>query len=1804
MGSEGDAVGEPAGHHSSSRRHGYSNAPVAPLTRPTRRQWGVRPHTAPGSSARGRPASAAATAAATALAKTSQQQQQHGAKPFRKGGTAASAAEARLQQELRQLAWQVGWHLRCLEPPPPAPPPHGGGPVRPQSSRETTRQRAAEGDRGSNDSESDDEQLLVTEADAGLTYRQARAKAAARLALAGDAGERSAAAAHLDGGDDNDDNSSVLSLGPGEEHSSSSGGGGDGDGKDALERSAGGSSGAADALSPGAEPNQHGEGEEEELARRERRLGREAGRRVEEARLEARAMRCQRELYQGAAARLLAAPGFRVVGGASFADGGGAVGGGGCGGVSGGDAEQFEQQRQHQQAAEEEQAPTQPVVACAVQQSSAHDSGDESDDGGNSGASSARSEQGSKAAAGPGRLFAVAPGTDALELGHTGLRPQQLPAVATALAAAPWLRALRLQGNLLDDAAVGELVALLGGPAVGGGGVAAALATPAAAAASDAAAVATADSLAPPAPAALTGAPAAPAAPRLEELDLSANAALTWRCCEPLARLCAAPPRAPAPTGRVAPGVLGGPRAAVSTSGAAAGRLRLRRLCLAGVQVGDRGARLLADALGRGGSPLRALLLARAGVRDAGCAALCAALPAAAALEELDLSWNAAGAATARALEAALVPAAAADGDGDDDADGNGSDVESDGDGSAGRLALRVLRLANVGLGDRDGAIVLDALAATRAARWRLVDLSDNALEGGAALCAAAAVEAASAAAEAAAAGAGEGEVEPAGCARALLLDGNPLGASGALCVMRSLAGRHAIAEARPARRLAAPPPMLHVSIGGCSLASGEKGLRLGTSDRARGVAVVSRATTLFAAVEGAIDAPAAAPAAASATASASAAPAAVALVVTERCAGLDLNCPAGGYALELAHPAAAHVVARLLELKARLPAFARQLEEEAAAASGAVAADAAAKPAPAAAAEAPDKGGSAQAAAASAVVVPARRRSTRDFVREVVRRASRVEAPEAPPPPQPEPPPQQQQQRLPPPPVESLALADIQLDGGRAIRLERLLELKPWAAARAARRRAQRSAGSQPTGAQQQQEAPAPAAAAAAARRARAFRRLAFSVRAAAVLSAAEPPLLPGHLLAWALGEMRRPRADDGWRLRLVELLLRDWLLEPEQVCKTWGRAKRGAAKTAAPVCVAQSYTLINNLTVALPPFPPLSALPQARELLACFDPGLGQAQRLAAAELAHARLAQPLDFWQSVAAAALTAPQRAELRARAPACLGAVDRGNLTGRYALDLARPPDRAFATRLQLAALQEGAWRGNRHFTSWRGAALDGRALRGDALPRLQAFAVPQSGALRLDFVSYRVPPPGAAPAADGDVRALLLRRLRAARGEYSRRVLALRSRQQAQQAASASVKVADGRPWWAASGLDASALLLSASADKPSGAAAAAAAAGAAAGATTDAQSERDRTRILLGRLLRAGTGAELAAAFAALSDAAARAVVIELCAVEPGGLAAAASLLERLPPVVASRLAVEGFDAPQALLPPPLRARLLAAVAAEPRRAIAAAAAEVSAAAAARSAASLAAVREFAAGRHVSCAQLAAALRALAPDAREDRVGAAAALWSRVADRGGLVGAFQALAGAEQLGVMARLGFAHVWASLRRPEGLRFRLDLRAPEQREVARAVVKDAVAKSLAERARTGQRVRHLRALVAAETGRPILDPEDEKLWLSLESKHAVIEFDYARTWEQELQLMAGAVRRIQRAWRARRAAPRLRQLQQQQQQGGDGGSGGGGDGAEAECSCCSCSCDCDDCADAQQASAAEENEEQQQEDDDDA
>ena len=229
-------------------------------------------------------------------------------------------------------------------------------------------------------------------------------------------------------------------------------------------------------------------------------------------------------------------------------------------------------------------------------------------------------------------------------------------------------------------------------------------------------------------------------------------------------------------------------------------------------------------------------------------------------------------------------------------------------------------------------------------------------------------------------------------------------------------------------------------------------------------------------------------------------------------------------------------------------------------------------------------------------------------------------------------------------------------------------------------------------------------------------------------------------------------------------------------------------------------------------------------------------------------------------------------------------------------------------------------------------------------------------------------------------------------------------------------------------------------------------------------------------------------------------AVLTALSGMHPGGLHAAALLLDSLPPVVAAALVMDApLDARPTLLPLSLRTALLQLMQPAVRDNLRAAAAAVASAAAKRNAANLAALRSFACGRCVSCSQVVLVLRVLGPGVPEDRCEAVATLWSKVVDRSnmvevslpaaglgngqsiaclggiphvvldslefcttfgsrwqvprrqGLAGeqpwnqptqfkVFESLTSDEQLRLMGRLGHYLVWATLARPEGLHFR--------------------------------------------------------------------------------------------------------------------------------------------------------------------
>ena len=119
-------------------------------------------------------------------------------------------------------------------------------------------------------------------------------------------------------------------------------------------------------------------------------------------------------------------------------------------------------------------------------------------------------------------------------------------------------------------------------------------------------------------------------------------------------------------------------------------------------------------------------------------------------------------------------------------------------------------------------------------------------------------------------------------------------------------------------------------------------------------------------------------------------------------------------------------------------------------------------------------------------------------------------------------------------------------------------------------------------------------------------------------------------------------------------------------------------------------------------------------------------------------------------------------------------------------------------------------------------------------------------------------------------------------------------------------------------------------------------------------------------------------------------------------------------------------------------------------------------------------------------------------------------------------------------------MGQWHVWTTLGKPQGLHFYLDLTIPEQRDVAKELVKMGTKASMAERSAakaTGSTVspQHLLNLRGNGQG-PLGISEDEKLWTMMENAYQTIEFDYAPSPEQMEARKLKAAETIQRSWRA--------------------------------------------------------------------
>ncbi|MEW5304070.1 MAG: hypothetical protein WDW36_006704 [Sanguina aurantia] len=184
---------------------------------------------------------------------------------------------------------------------------------------------------------------------------------------------------------------------------------------------------------------------------------------------------------------------------------------------------------------------------------------------------------------------------------------------------------------------------------------------------------------------------ALPGSPRIQELDLSCNTALTWRAALPIAMSMGATlgEHGPTPTGY---------------SGRPIGKVTaLRRLGLSGLKLGERGALQLAAGL-RVSNTMQHLDLSRCSITDAGGAGIFDALGANGSLTSLDLSWNVLRSDSAVALQLSMPR----------------------------NPSLHMLRMGHNGFSDVDGARIFKGLLSHGS--WHHLDLSHNSLGPGSAM--------------------------------------------------------------------------------------------------------------------------------------------------------------------------------------------------------------------------------------------------------------------------------------------------------------------------------------------------------------------------------------------------------------------------------------------------------------------------------------------------------------------------------------------------------------------------------------------------------------------------------------------------------------------------------------------------------------------------------------------------------------------------------------------------------------------------------------------------------------------------------------------------------------------------------------------------------------------------------------------------------------------------------------------------------------------------------------------------------------
>jgi len=510
--------------------------------------------------------------------------------------------------------------------------------------------------------------------------------------------------------------------------------------------------------------------------------------------------------------------------------------------------------------------------------------------------------------------------------------------------------------------------------------------------------------------------------------------------------------------------------------------------------------------------------------------------------------------------------------------------------------------LAACGVHDEPGAALIACLAA--AGRWWRLDLCSNALAGGAALVAAHVVRQVLAAQRQQPAG------EPAAPQRQLLLDSNPLGGSGVAAIMQAAAGRLPLPFMPPppaAEGLDRPPlPALHVSCCHASLATGALGVANRQPQRQTLLDSVASDGHLQQQQQQQQQQPCA--------------------VITEAGQGFDSSCPAGAYQLRLAHPASRVLMEQLLDLQQRL----QQLASQAAGLQqGACISFAGAARAVICARHwrrhARMQGSPAHGAAGSA---HSSKRSTQEHDQQPASSSSSgggsgVAVCAAPPP-----------RTTAPVGVEQLAFADVRLDG-RPATWQAVVQAAPW--------QQQPLAGMGGTGTSR--------AADKAGSKAKQPQELQFTVKAAAVLVSAEPPVLPGQLLAWCLqvGHAARLLLLQGTPIVMAVCTAALW-----QDAAPPGNAQPSQRSTPAdarshtspwpslpPPCVVTQHLRHRSAAeawklrlVELLMGSWLLTATQALQLLACFDQQLGREEQVCSWHRCPAPgLSRPLSHMHNVA-------------------------------------------------------------------------------------------------------------------------------------------------------------------------------------------------------------------------------------------------------------------------------------------------------------------------------------------------------------------------------------------------------------------------------------------------------------------------------------------------------------------------------------------------------------------------------------------